>query len=39
VIFGIGSGLSIDRHDAFTARNVAKSLAGFFDPEPSRPGR
>ncbi len=31
VTFGLGSGLSIDRHDAFTAGIVAKSLAGFFD--------
>jgi hypothetical protein len=38
VTFGIGSWLSIDSHDAFTARNVAKSLAGFFDVERLRPG-
>ncbi len=31
VIFGYGSGLSIDRHDAHTARTVARTLAGSFD--------
>lgn len=28
-----------DRGDAFTARNIAKSIAGFFDAEQSRPDR
>jgi hypothetical protein len=33
-----GAGLSIDRHDAFTAENLGGTLVGFFDPELSRPG-
>lgn len=28
-----------DRRDAFTARNVAKTIAGHLDPEQSRPDK
>ena len=28
--------LAVERHDAFTARNVARTLAGFFDASLSR---
>lgn len=31
--------LMIDQHDAFTARNVALSLAGYFDPRLSQGDR
>jgi hypothetical protein len=33
-----GAGLSLERHDAFTAENLGGTLVGFFDPELSRPG-